>query len=630
MNLPGFYALTSAWLFLLVIPLVVFYFLKLKRPRRDVPSLVLWQQVMNDQRVNSPFQRFKRNLLLLLQLLLLASLVLAAMQPFLSTGAERARYLPVLIDCSASMAATDSTGKSRLDVAKQRVGELIERLLPDQQLSLIAVSSTGRRVCEFTNNRRLLRSALTRIEIADVPSDLEDALRMTEALSRTVPIETVLIYSDGNFPDQIDFELPFELSFQQLPSATANISITALNARRSTADRWDVFVRVEASNSHTVSGNVHVLRDEIHIADDYVSLEEGESQRLVFQVDGTSASTIEVRLEADGPNSLISDDMARIVLPAGRPLRVYCDEDLSTFRHALRMLEHVELYPQGADSALANCDLLISDQADVQDLEASMRIHVGVLPTSLESILQLDDGASQVVDWRRTCPLLQHVQLSEVIFSGEPVSQEGIGERDYETLGFEILAHANRGPLVLRRREGTRLLYYFLVHLDQSTLPYRVGFPILVTNAVQIALQQASLSEVAGTSTGVLPTLTLQPDTRYTVESPLPPPFDVTSDDNGSLTGIAAPRVGTYTVRKGSDVVAELHAGLLSANESKLAAAQEIQFREVSVSAASSHLLENDRPLWPYFALAGFGILLFEWWYYQRRPSPMMNQRLAT
>ena len=67
-----FIASQWAWLFLLFVPLVIFYFLKLKRPRLEIPSLALWRSVLNDQRVNSPFQRFKRNLLLLyLQILLL-------------------------------------------------------------------------------------------------------------------------------------------------------------------------------------------------------------------------------------------------------------------------------------------------------------------------------------------------------------------------------------------------------------------------------------------------------------------------------------------------------------------------------------------------------------------------------
>ena len=84
--MPSFQLWSSAWLFLLIPLLVLFYFLKLKRPRLEIPSLILWRQVLSDNRVNSPFQRFKRNILLLLQLLLLLLLILAAMQPFLRGG----------------------------------------------------------------------------------------------------------------------------------------------------------------------------------------------------------------------------------------------------------------------------------------------------------------------------------------------------------------------------------------------------------------------------------------------------------------------------------------------------------------------------------------------------------------
>ena len=117
----GFSAPLAAWLALLVIPLVAFYFLKLKRPRTEVPSLVLWQQVMNDSRVNSPFQRFKRNLLLWLQLLLLLLFVLAAMQPYRRAKQGQRLHLPILIDCSASMGACEHPGgATRLDEARQR------------------------------------------------------------------------------------------------------------------------------------------------------------------------------------------------------------------------------------------------------------------------------------------------------------------------------------------------------------------------------------------------------------------------------------------------------------------------------------------------------------------------------
>ncbi|MGB8168843.1 MAG: VWA domain-containing protein, partial [Chthoniobacteraceae bacterium] len=208
--LPGFSSLASAWLFALLIPVVLFYFLKLKRPRAEIPSLVLWRQVLSDQRVNSPFQRFKRHLLLLLQILLLCLLALAAMQPFLRRTSARGDRLVIMIDVSASMAALHHEGgSSRLDEARKKVREIIDGMLPGQEMSLIAFSRHARRLIPFTDNQRDLRDALTALETEDVPSDLEEALRLAQALARSASFEKVLLFSDGNFPAKANFELPF-------------------------------------------------------------------------------------------------------------------------------------------------------------------------------------------------------------------------------------------------------------------------------------------------------------------------------------------------------------------------------------------------------------------------------------
>ena len=177
----GFSSLVTAWLFLLSVPLIVFYFLKLKRPSVRISSLVLWRQVLNDSRVNAPFQRFKRNILLLLQLLLLALIVLAAMQPFWRGSESRADRLPILMDCSASMAALDGEGGvSRLDEAKRRVRERIDNLRRGQELCLIAVSRTARKLTGFTDNKRILKDALDTLAVDEVESEPDDAYRMAD------------------------------------------------------------------------------------------------------------------------------------------------------------------------------------------------------------------------------------------------------------------------------------------------------------------------------------------------------------------------------------------------------------------------------------------------------------------
>lgn len=623
MNWPGFLALNGAWLFLLLIPLIIFYFLKLKRPRMEIPSLALWRSVLNDRRVNAPFQKFKRNLLLLLQVLLLICLALAAMQPFWPSGADRAQYLPILIDTSASMAALDTAGgQSRLDAAKEEIGRLIDNLLPDQKLSLIAVSSTARRLTDFTDNKRVLRDALQQVEITPVVSRLEDALRMTQALARTVQIETVVLYTDGNVPADIDFELPFQLNYQKLPSPGQNIGITAINARRS-GERWDIFVRVDGSKEAQTTASVQLLTNGKPSDDEVISLEPGQSQRIVFHVDAEGPAALEVRLKPDGFDSLASDNVVYLDLPIGRPLTVYCPPDLSSYRHALGGLKDVALLPDDEGKTTASSyDLLISDRSSDRAIEASVAVFVGVIPDDLSKLVTIDAGSAEVIDWQRSAPLLQHVLLTDVQIAEQPVSAAGVGDRDYEELGYEILAQGRAGPLILKRDDSGRPTYYLLFHTDRSTLPFRVGFPILVNNAVQLAQQQAGLTEARGEATGLLPSRMLKPDTRYRVIGPDGKPNDARSNAQGTLSGVPAPAIGRYTIAEDGREAASIGVSLLAPSESSLASVDRLQFREVGVGAAST-MLKSDRPLWPMFACLGFALLMAEWWYFQRRPTGM-------
>ena len=67
------------WALLLTVPpaIVALYFLKLRRESLEVPSTFLWQRAVEDLHVNSLWQQLRQNLLLFLQLLLLALLILA-------------------------------------------------------------------------------------------------------------------------------------------------------------------------------------------------------------------------------------------------------------------------------------------------------------------------------------------------------------------------------------------------------------------------------------------------------------------------------------------------------------------------------------------------------------------------
>ena len=102
------FASPLALLGLLFVPAVVaMYLLRLRRTETVVPSTLLWQRLAADVEANAPWQKLRRSLLLLLQLLLVAILAFLAARPFVERPAGLARDLVVIVDTSASMAATD-------------------------------------------------------------------------------------------------------------------------------------------------------------------------------------------------------------------------------------------------------------------------------------------------------------------------------------------------------------------------------------------------------------------------------------------------------------------------------------------------------------------------------------------
>ncbi|MFL5709249.1 MAG: BatA domain-containing protein, partial [Chloroflexota bacterium] len=127
-----------ALLGLLFIPAVVaMYLLKLRRDETIVPSTLLWSRLMADVEANAPWQKLRRSLLLLLQLLLVAILAVLAARPFLERPAGLARDVVVVLDTSASMGATD-IAPNRLEAAKAGALAALRELPTGGKVSLIA------------------------------------------------------------------------------------------------------------------------------------------------------------------------------------------------------------------------------------------------------------------------------------------------------------------------------------------------------------------------------------------------------------------------------------------------------------------------------------------------------------
>jgi hypothetical protein len=221
--LPGW---ADLLLFLVPLAIILLYFLKLKRKPLQVPSTFLWRKSIEDLHVNSLFQWLRNNVLLLLQLLTVLALVYAVMGFRVYGDVVHGKHYILMIDNSASMAATDVEG-SRLEWARQEALKEIDAAGDDDFGMVLVFNSKATTLQTYTANRARLRDAVRGIRQTQRPTRIEEALTLADSLAnpprstedvasrpqgeqpgkertyvRPEGIPTELhLFSDGRFPD---------------------------------------------------------------------------------------------------------------------------------------------------------------------------------------------------------------------------------------------------------------------------------------------------------------------------------------------------------------------------------------------------------------------------------------------
>ncbi len=294
--------------------LIILYFLKLRRRDVEISSTILWKKAIQDLQANAPFQKLRRNILLILQLLALAAALFALAQPQIRSGQSPGQRHVILIDRSASMTATDGdpagVGRlTRLEAAKRDAIALVDSLRePDyfgeggDQAMVVAFDSSAVVLAQLTGSKPELRRVIQSITPSDAPTSIREAIRLARAQAarktftddktgNTVDVGgasvgTIHIFSDGRLPDLLaparldsagkkaeDMITPEDVVVYHpvgRPQAW-NVAITGLRAERAFDDpaKLSVFVGVQstarkpitAEITLAVEGRVAAVRD---------------------------------------------------------------------------------------------------------------------------------------------------------------------------------------------------------------------------------------------------------------------------------------------------------------------------------------------------------------------------------
>jgi Ca-activated chloride channel family protein len=476
-----------ALLGLLFVPIVLaMYLLKLRRDERVIPSTLLWQRLLTDVEANAPWQRLRRSLLLFLQLLLVALLAILAARPFLERPAGLAGDVVVVLDTSASMAATDIP-PDRLSEAKAQVLAKLHDLPANGTVSVIAAGRSARVVVNGTSDLGRVRAAIEGVNASPSTGDLGDALVLANALAARAGDAEILVATDAALAIPPTAHVDHKVSVIQVGRERRNQAIVALAVRpASSGVTRSVFVSIANLDIEPAHRRLELYTDGVlREAKDLPNMEPQTRTEIVIDDVRRDASVIEVRLVDpdgnEGGDSLAVDDRAWAVVPPERLRRVLLvgpgDPYLET---ALSYLPSTELYGvtpdrYGPTTHPELFDLIIFEGFLPTELPNSAVLAIGPPATSElgEVIGKLTDPG--IATLPTDDPILKYVDLSSV----------HIGKAAKLALpawARSVIPGPAGAPLLYAgEHEGRRAAVLAFLPRD-SDLPLQVAFPVLMSN----------------------------------------------------------------------------------------------------------------------------------------------------
>ncbi|HLQ44107.1 MAG TPA: BatA and WFA domain-containing protein, partial [Planctomycetaceae bacterium] len=165
----------------LIVPVVIFYILKVRLRRVPVSTILFWRRIYDERQPRSLWQRLRHWLSLLAQIALLLLLTGALCEPFFVWETRQLRRIVLIVDNSASMNATDIS-PSRLAAAKEAASQVIRGMRDRDELSIVTAGGLPRVVCGFSSHARTLTRAVDAVAATDNPTRVSDAIDLARRL----------------------------------------------------------------------------------------------------------------------------------------------------------------------------------------------------------------------------------------------------------------------------------------------------------------------------------------------------------------------------------------------------------------------------------------------------------------
>jgi Ca-activated chloride channel family protein len=633
--------LSMGWLLaapLLVGGLVLLYFLKLKRSEVGISSTYLWRNALNDMRVNSPFQRLRMNIILILQLLVLLALILALARPVSPMGLTGTDII-LLIDVSASMKAEDGDGQTRFEKAREEALRVVEDLSYGDRAVVLAFSDEARLLTALTESKNTLRRALGDLEATDRKTALESALHGVRSILDKARNPVIYVFSDGRVGplDGVKLEAQIPLHYVRVGETGENVGIVGIDVHLASGfgDETRVYAAVQNTGKQSVKCGVDFYLDDELKGSRSLELASGGVSSLPFDAPlGDKVRRVKVVL--DHRDAFPVDNTAVAVLRPPEPIRVLLISGGNVFLHRalsedprvaktaagdVPMISPEEFTPSMSEGV----DVVVLDRVTPEELGPGSYLCFGARPPfeGFKDLGQIEN--TKILDWDETHGVARFVNFSTLEL---PTARRfKLREQD------KVVVRSTYGPLVVEAREGERhaiVIAFNLLELPvEGAWTFDPSYPIFLSNTVRflsgtgggrrkdLLVPTGSVAELAYPKQASR-VLVDGPDQGKPAELKIVP-----GDEVLRIPGLD--RQGLYAVSfmsEGSDDplrTVQFAANLVDNQESHILPAPKLVLEGEKEVVASDKAIETNKDIWKYVAAAALLFLMIEWWIYNRR-----------
>ena len=381
---------TNLWpLFLLItIPLLVLlYILKRKYREEVISSTLLWNEVYKNTRANTPWEKLRKNIMLLLQIIILLLLILSLMRPFLNFGGKTYKNIILVIDNTASMSAEYGDG-SRLEEAKRLAKEVLSSTKDDTNTYIISFDGNSNLLQNGDFNKEISNEVISSISQSYNTGEISESLSFVKAIGEGIEEEYEVIAITDK-----DFSLgDVNGKVVSLANSVVNASIDNIS-HKFLEDKVRVIATITNRGSGEYSGDFSLYDGEELISVETLDLKEGENKTLTFDLPSIKSEFL--RGELSRKDMILEDNTYNHVIGKKKVNKVLIVTEQNLFlEKAFASIQNTEVYKTNSASNLTsedNYDLYVFDNV-TPDIMPSKGSILFINPSSNEFFNVINGG----------------------------------------------------------------------------------------------------------------------------------------------------------------------------------------------------------------------------------------------